>query len=253
MFFENDMLLVNVLDVIELKQDNISMINTGRNFSALSFRLRSDTVIRTENNSYNLRDNYVTYFPARLEYSRNSLVDELIVIHFDTNYYSKGNIECFMTKKPEKFRELFYRILELWNKKDVGYKYKCAAVFYEILAECQMENFKLSFENSKIKKSVDYIVKNYKQKDLSMKKIAEKSYMSEVYFRKLFKEEFGISPKKYIIKLRIQNALYLISTGYYSLKEVSDMSGYEDYKHFSVEFKKIIGISPSKYRYRFDG
>ena len=75
--------------------------------------------------------------------------------------------------------------------------------------------------------------------------------MSEVYFRKLFKEEFGISPQKYIIDLRLQNAAGLISTGYYSLKEVAYMSGYTDYKYFSVEFKKNMGVSPSEYLYNY--
>ena len=92
-------------------------------------------------------------------------------------------------------------------------------------------------------------MKNYKKSDLSIKEIADKSFMSEVYFRKLFKEEYGISPQKYIIDLRIQNAVGLISVGYYSLKEIAYMSGYNDYKYFSVEFKKIVGVSPSEYLY----
>ena len=94
-------------------------------------------------------------------------------------------------------------------------------------------------------------MKNYKKGDLSIKEIADKSFMSEVYFRKLFKEEYGISPQKYIIDLRIQNAIGLISAGYYSLKEVAYMSGYHDYKYFSVEFKKAMGVSPSEYVYNY--
>ena len=76
--------------------------------------------------------------------------------------------------------------------------------------------------------------------------------MSEVYFRKLFKEEYGISPQKYIINLRMQYAKGLISTGYYSLNEVAYMSGYTDYKYFSVEFKKSMGVSPSEYLYNYE-
>jgi two-component system response regulator YesN len=72
-----------------------------------------------------------------------------------------------------------------------------------------------------------------------------------VYFRKLFKAEFGMSPQKYIIKLKIQKAVFLMSTGYYSLKEISLMSGYTDYKYFSTEFKREKGVSPSKYVYNF--
>lgn len=92
---------------------------------------------------------------------------------------------------------------------------------------------------------------NYKKSDLSIKEIADKSFMSEVYFRRLFKEEYGISLQKYIINLRIQNALGLISTGYYSLKEIAYISGYNDYKYFSVEFKKNMGVSPSEYLYNY--
>ena len=71
--------------------------------------------------------------------------------------------------------------------------------------------------------------------------------MSEVHFRKIFKEEYGMSPQKYIIHLRIQNASSLIASGYYSLQEAAYLSGYNDYKYFSVEFKKIKGVSPSKF------
>ena len=42
-----------------------------------------------------------------------------------------------------------------------------------------------------------------------------------------------------------------MSTGYYSLKEIAIMSGYEDYKYFSAEFKREKGISPSKYVYNY--
>ena len=96
------------------------------------------------------------------------------------------------------------------------------------------------------------MLKNYKKSDLSIKEIADRSYMSEVYFRKLFKEEYGVSPQKYVKNLRIQNAVGLISAGYYSLKEIAYMSGYNDYKYFSVEFKKKIGVSPSEYLYNYN-
>jgi AraC-like DNA-binding protein len=95
-------------------------------------------------------------------------------------------------------------------------------------------------------------MQNYKKSDLTIKEIADRSFMSEVYFRKLFKKEYGISPQKYIIDLRIQNAVGLISTGYYTLSEVAHMSGYNDYKYFSVEFKKAMGVSPSEYMYNYE-
>lgn len=56
-----------------------------------------------------------------------------------------------------------------------------------------------------------------------------------------------MSPRQFIIELRIKHAEKLISTGYYTLQEVAYKSRFLDYKYFSVEFKKKTGMSPSKY------
>ncbi len=251
MFFEKETVSLNILDVFEFKQTDVNTFNTGRNFSALSFRYRSDAELKTESDVYKLGDNYVAYFPARLNYKRVASVDELIVVHFDTTDYFSDFIDLFEAHNPEKIARLFKKLLDTWNGREVGYKHKCTAILYDILAECYLENFRVRHKDSKIRASVDYVQRHFKDSSLTVGEVAKKSFMSEVYFRKLFKKEYGISPQKYIVNLRIQNAVGLISTGYYSLKEVAYMSGYNDYKYFSVEFKKALGISPSKYSYNY--
>lgn len=245
------MLSFHILDVIKLKQQSIDMFNSGRNFSALSFRFHADTLLKTETDEHHLTDNAIAYFPARLNYHRISKADEMIVIQFDTVNYQSKQIEFFYPKNPEPLASLFHEIFDQWSKKEIGYQYRCASILYEIFAECYAQNFVSKPQSSKIQKSVDYILSNYKNSDLSMREIADQSYMSEVYFRKLFRTEYGISPQKHIINLRIQHAAGLISTGYYSLKEVAHLSGYTDYKYFSVEFKKKMGLSPSEYLYNY--
>ena len=251
MFFEKDLLSFNILDVLELNQRDVNMFNSGRNFNALSFRFRSDAVLTTKTRKYSMKDNCVSYFPARLDYTRVATVDDMIVVHFDTINYNTKNIEYFIPNDHIVLSELFREIFNLWNKKELGYKFKCSAILCEIFAECYTQNYVLKSQNSKIQNSIEYLLKNYKKSDLSVKEIADRSFMSEVYFRKIFKKEYGVSPQKYIIDLRMQNAVGLISAGYYSLKEVAYMSGYNDYKHFSVEFKKKMGVSPSEYLYNY--
>lgn len=251
MFFENEIVNFNILDVIKLNQTNINMNNSGRNFCALSFRIHSDTVLKSETNEYILTDNCISFVPARVNYTRVSSVDELIVIHFDIINGHTKDIEFFLPEKAENFKRLFEEILYCWNKKETGYKYKCSAIFYEILSNCHSQNFKFTPPISKIHSSVQYMLNHYKEPNLSIPEIANQSFVSEVYFRKLFKKEYGSSPQKYIVFLRIRYATELISTQYYSLKEVALMSGYRDYKYFSTEFKKYIGCSPSEYFYNF--
>lgn len=253
MFFEKELLAFNILDVLFLKQGEVNMSNGSRNFNALSYRFRSDAVLTTKSGAQRLGDRFISFVPARLDYTRSAGVDEMIVVHFDTTNYVAKDIECFEAKNAEVFERLFGQILDCWEKKPIGYKYKCTALLYEIFGECYLQNFKPKAEQSKIQASFDFILNNYKNPKLSIKELADRSFMSEVYFRKLFKKKYGVSPQRFIIKLRMQNAAGLISTGYYSLKEVALMSGYEDYKYFSVEFKKTTGVSPSKYLYNYEG
>ena len=251
MFFSKEMISLNILDVLEIKQTNVNTFNTGRNFCALSFRYHSDAVITTEDAVCKMGDNCVAYFPERLNYRREASVDELIVVHFITSDCFNRDVEFFEVQNFETLFDMFKKLLATWKGREIGYKYKCTAILYDILAECYNENFKVRHKGSKIRESVDYIQANYKNPELSIPEISKKSFMSEVYFRKLFKKEYGISPQKYIVNLRIQNAASLISTGYYSLKDVAVMSGYIDYKYFTMEFKRCMGISPSKYGYSF--
>lgn len=252
MFFEKETLSLNIHDVLELKQTDVNTFNTSRNFGALSFRFRSDARFESDNGECRMGDNYVAYFPERLNYQREASIDELIVVHFDTADYYTDRIEFFEAQNPEKFARLFTRLLEVWNGRELGYKHKCTAILYEIIAECYTENFKARHKGSKIRASVDYLQAHFKEAKLSIAEIAKQSFMSEVHFRRLFKEEYGISPQKYIVNLRIQNAVGLISSGYYSLKEIAFMSGYTDYKYFTTEFKRALGVSPSKYSYNYN-
>ena len=63
-----------------------------------------------------------------------------------------------------------------------------------------------------------------------------------------FKEEFGISPSKYIGELRIDMAKKLMDNNAdILLKDVSEMTGFTDAFYFSRVFKSHEGITPSKY------
>ncbi len=252
MIFEKDHISFHILDVLELNQKNVNQYDSGRNFSAISYRFHANTTLKTETKEYPISDHCVTYVPARLNYTRHSHYDRLIVVHFDTLNYHSNEIECFMAENRERFADLFLQILEVWNKKETGYIHKCSALLYDIFFECYRQNYRPKNTTSKIHNSMTYLQQHYTDPTLTIGMIAAQSYISEVYFRKLFKREFDVSPQKYISSLRIQHATGLISTGYYSLKEVASLSGFSDYKYFSVEFKRQIGISPSKYFYNYN-
>ena len=246
-FFAQENIPFMILDVQELYQAVPPSYNAKRRFNALSFRYESDAVIETDNKVCHLTDNAICFVPANVNYTRSAKKDHVIVVHF--LYFGEINLkmEYFYPENAEKYRKSFLRLFKVWQEKDVAYKMKAAAVLYEIFADIFTECRRPVTKNPLLSGSVDYLLKNYCSPELSIEQLAEIAHMSEVYFRKLFKEEFGVSPKKYIVDLRIKYAAELISSGYYSLSEVCAMAGFTDYKHFSVTFKEKLGCSPSQY------
>ena len=80
-----------------------------------------------------------------------------------------------------------------------------------------------------------------------METLAERMGFSASYFRKLFKEAYGMAPMQYIVSLRISNAQDLLLSGEVNITEAASLSGFEDIYYFSTLFKKQIGLSPSQY------
>jgi AraC-like DNA-binding protein len=251
LIFGQEYIIFELLDVLYLNQKCAKTYNANRNFDAISFRFESDTVIETSKTQIEFSDNSICYIPSNLSYARTSQKDNLIVVHFKSFNYHSDTAECFCPENPEKYRVLFKEILDCWNSKETSYKNECSVIFRKILSEFYKDS-KPDFKNRKIQESIIYIEKNYLRSDFSVSDAAAKSFISETYFRKLFKQEFGISPKHYVINRRIEYAKGLIITGYFTIGKIAEMCGYNDEKHFSTEFKKITGVSPSKYNYNFE-
>jgi AraC-like DNA-binding protein len=71
---------------------------------------------------------------------------------------------------------------------------------------------------------------------------------SPVYFARIFRSTFGVSPKVWIVQQRIRVAAMLLAGTQSSLKEIALRLGYSDFFMFSRQFKQVMGVSPRSYR-----
>lgn len=251
LIFEQEYIIFEILDVVYISQEAFfQKEHSSRNFDAITFRYFADTVLSTEKSTIELSDNSVCFVPSNVKYKRISKKDTMIVVHFKAFNYNSTDIESFIPENPEKYSKLFREILTKWNNREKAYKSDCSSVLSKIFAEFYRDNYNIC-KNRKIQNSILYIEKNYLKKEFSLVEASKKSFISEAHFRRLFKEEFGISPKKYVLEKRINYAKSLILTGYFSINEIADICGYNDPKHFSSEFKKSTGTTPSDFKYNF--
>ncbi len=89
---------------------------------------------------------------------------------------------------------------------------------------------------------VEHIRKNLHQK-LTIDQIADMTYLSKSNFFKMFKQEFGISPNRFILNERIKKAKELLAKDE-SIKEVAFQTGFSDTNYFTRVFRQYEGTTP---------
>ena len=98
-----------------------------------------------------------------------------------------------------------------------------------------------------IRPAILYLEEHYNDPSLTNAALAEKAFISDVYFRKIFKQKFGVSPKQFILMQRVEKAKELLRDEHQSVSAIAEAVGYASVYHFSRSFKKITGYSPSEY------
>jgi transcriptional regulator GlxA family with amidase domain len=84
--------------------------------------------------------------------------------------------------------------------------------------------------------------------DFDFESLAETLNLSSSRLRHLFKEQTGISFRKYLRNVRIKQAKLLLETGFLNIKETAHAVGIPDSRNFVRDFEKQFGTSPGKYR-----
>jgi len=105
----------------------------------------------------------------------------------------------------------------------------------------------------KTRKMIEHINQNFTKK-LTSEEIANIGGLSISRCLHLFKEETGLSLSKYIKKLRVDYAKYLLLNTDLSLADCAVETGFYDQSHFTKTFSQIERMTPSSFRqkYRFD-
>ena len=68
-----------------------------------------------------------------------------------------------------------------------------------------------------------------------------------------FDRDYGLSPRQYLRRLRMQTACQLLVSTRSPLAQVADRCGFADQSHFNRDFKRMTGMTPRAYRLEFVG
>jgi AraC-like DNA-binding protein len=155
-----------------------------------------------------------------------------VIVHDKNESVRKAHMSLFRIKSREEIESVLERkkiliqmILDLYRSS----KGKTADSPNEIL----------------IGKLIDRISEN-PCRDYSIVKLASECNLSPTHFRRIFDKYTGSSPKEFILSMKISKAKQLLSEGK-SIKEVAELSGFNDIFYFMRAFKKMSGITAGRF------
>lgn len=83
---------------------------------------------------------------------------------------------------------------------------------------------------------------------IDLDELAQRFGYSARNLRRVFRETTATTPHDYLVKLRLARAMVALRKSDANVTDVALASGFNDGNHFSYAFRKLVGMSPSRYR-----
>lgn len=161
------------------------------------------------------------------------------------------SFEPFVLNTGDLVTDKFKAAEKVFRLKTSGYEMQCKANLYSVICSMLGEYEKKYIPKSTakiIEPAIEYIHRNYTSENISVEHLAKLCGISTTYLRNIFLKCKNVTPIKYINDLKLSRAKELIISDYYSIPKISELSGFGDESYFCRYFKKMTGMTATKYR-----
>src|SRR5437870_12455651 len=99
----------------------------------------------------------------------------------------------------------------------------------------------------RLRRVAQYVQDNL-HRELRLAELSGLVHMSPYHFARLFKQSTGVSPHRFLVRRRIEQARALLAAQTLPIAEIARSVGFRTPSHFTTTFRRVTGITPSVYR-----
>lgn len=159
--------------------------------------------------------------------------------------FDKVNL-LFFDKSNGEVRDAMLNFIFYFSKYKNN-EYMLLSRLYNIFGHMKIQMKKQQAKSIHVERAIDYIYENY-SKNISVTDIAEYLGIDRTYLYRLFKEEYNMSPQKYLLNFRLKTAMNKLEGGNMSIADIAYSCGFNDVSAFCHQFKKVYKDTPLNYR-----
>lgn len=146
------------------------------------------------------------------------------------------------------FTEIRQEIIEQLPRYEIVVKVKLLTILANMLRYYDMtQNETAARHQPDMEPVLSYIAAHYAE-PLSLQLLAEQMHISPAHLSRVFHAANGISPKEYIVRVRVVAATQMLKTTDADILEIAQACGFNSPSNFYTTFKRIVGKSPAQYR-----
>ena len=147
--------------------------------------------------------------------------------------------------QPEEFQRCMTTVIDEFQKGGNS-EYRILSGFYGAMAQLEQWENQGTFEEEYLQKAVDYIQNNYSY-PIKITDLAKYVGIDRTYLYKIFQRREGVSPKRYLLLVRVNAAKNMLRTRQYSVSGIALSCGFSDAPSFCNHFKRVTGRTPSQF------
>lgn len=97
-------------------------------------------------------------------------------------------------------------------------------------------------------RKVEQFVAENLDRTIAVGELASLARLSTTHFSRVFKRNFGVTPRDYVMRARLERAKTLLTQTSASLCQIALDCGFCDQAHMSRIFHQVVGATPSRWR-----